>query len=342
MGWIMPPETAEQERIWMGFPREGATLGDTSAEREAGYAAWTAVAHAIAEFEPVTMIVDPSEKARAAQMLGSGITQVERVLDDFWLRDSAPTFVLDEKGALGAVDWVYNGWGGHSWTKWDHDKHLARFIAELSGAKLVSSLLVNEGGGIHVDGEGTVFLTETVQLDPNRNPLADKARVEAEIHRCLGTEKAIWLPKGLTRDYDDFGTNGHVDIVALFPSAGKVLVHHQRDPSHPDHAVSREIRAILEAATDAKGRKLEVIPVPAPAVLKDAHGFVDYSYINHLVVNGGVIACGFGEAKADARAAEILAAAYPGRRVVTVDAREIFARGGGVHCITQHQPGARK
>jgi agmatine deiminase len=60
--------------------------------------------------------------------------------------------------------------------------------------------------------------------------------------------------------------------------------------------------------------------------------------VNHLVVNGGVIACGYGEPEADARAASILAEAYPGRRVVTVDARPILARGGGIHCITQQQP----
>ena len=43
----------------------------------------------------------------------------------------------------------------------------------------------------------------------------------------------------------------------------------------------------------------------------------------------------------DALARDILSSVYPGRRVVTVDARQIFARGGGIHCITQHQPRGR-
>ena len=77
--------------------------------------------------------------------------------------------------------------------------------------------------------------------------------------------------------------------------------------------------------------------MPAPTVLRDEEGWVDYSYINHLVVNGGVIACGFDDPH-DALARDILSSVYPGRRVVTVDARPIFARGGGIHCITQHQP----
>lgn len=341
MTWSMPAETAPQERIWMAFPREGEVLGAAVAEREAGYAAWTAVAHAIAAFEPVTMIVDPTETARARRMLGAGIEIVERVIDDFWLRDSGPTFVHAADGTLAAVDWIFNGWGGVAWTSAANDRGLAQFIAGLVGAPVVSSLLVNEGGGIHVDGDGTILLTDTVQLDPGRNPHADKARVEAEMARTLGTTGAIWLPRGLARDYETFGTRGHVDIVATFAAPGKVLLHDQTDPAHPDHATMRDIRAILAAAKDAKGRRLEIIDLPAPATLRDAHGFVDWSYINHLVVNDGVIACGFGEERADARAREILAASYPGRRVVSVDARELFARGGGVHCITQQQPKAR-
>ncbi|RZI92210.1 MAG: agmatine deiminase family protein, partial [Microbacterium sp.] len=167
---------------------------------------------------------------------------------------------------------------------------------------------------------------------------ADKARVEAELARTIGATTAVWLPRGLTRDYDDFGTNGHVDIVAAIPSPGRLLLHDQRDPGHPDHAVSAQLRALLSEQTDAAGRRFEIVDLPAPQTLRDDEGWVDWSYVNHLVVNGGVIACGFGDDRADARAAAILADVYPGREVVTVDARPIFARGGGIHCITQQQP----
>lgn len=340
MTWRMPAETAPHERTWMAFPREGITLGEGAAEREEGYAAWTAVAHAVAEFEPVTMVVDPTEIDRARRMLSSDIDLVEAPLDEFWMRDFGPTFVVDDErpGVLGAVDWIFNGWGAHEWSEWRVSAEIARFAAAHVGAELVSSVLVNEGGGIHVDGEGTVLLTETVQLDPRRNPWADRARVEAELARTIGTTKAIWLPRGLTRDYDDFGTNGHVDIVATIASPGRLLLHHQADPAHPDFEVTRELRELLEGQTDAAGRPFEIVDLPAPATLRDDEGFVDWSYVNHLVVNDGVVACGFGEPEADARAAAILADAYPGRRVVTVDSRPIFARGGGIHCITQQQP----
>lgn len=340
MSWRMPAETAPHERTWMAFPAEGVTLGDSSAAREEGYAAWTEVAHAVAEFEPVTMLVDPTERDRAARLLGSAVDRVEAPVDEFWMRDHGPTFVVDDEhpGVLGAVDWVFNGWGAPEWSNWRKSAEHARRIADLVGAELVSSLLVNEGGGIHVDGEGTVLVTDTVQLDPRRNPFADRARVEAELARTIGATTAIWLPRGLTRDYDDFGTNGHVDIVATLASPGRLLLHDQRDPGHPDFDVTRDLRAHLAAQTDASGRTLEIVELPAPATLRDGEGFVDWSYVNHLVVNGGVIACGFGEERADAAARELLEAAYPGRRAVTVDARPLFARGGGIHCITQQQP----
>ena len=340
MSWKMPHEGGEHERTWMAFPVEGETLGDSPEFRQTGYDSWTDVAHAVLEFEPLSMVVDPSEMSRAKRMLSSEIEIVEAPVDEFWMRDFGPTFVVDDErpGVLGAVDWIFNGWGAHDWAEWTHAAETTRIIADRVGAELVSSVLVNEGGGIHVDGQGTVLATQTVQLDPRRNPYADRARVEAEFARTLGTTNTIWLPRGLTRDYEEFGTSGHVDIVATFPSAGHVLVHSQDSAEHPDYAVTRELRGILEATTDAAGNAWKITDIPAPATLRDDEGFVDWSYVNHLVVNGGVIACGFGEADADTRAREILEDVYPGRRVVTIDARPIFARGGGIHCITQQQP----
>jgi agmatine deiminase len=334
----MPAETAPQKRLWMSFPRPNATLGDGEDAEEARRA-WTAVAHAALEFEPVTMLVDPETREDARRHLSGDVEVLEVPLDEYWLRDSGPTFVVDDDGRLGAVDWIFNGWGANDdWTSWEREQHVARLVAEAAQAEVVPSLLVNEGGAIHVDGEGTVLLTRTVQLDPRRNPYADEARVEAELARTIGATAAVWLPRGLTRDYERFGTRGHVDILATIPSPGRVLLHEQRDASHPDAAISALLRSTFEQAVDAAGRPFEIVPLPAPAALADEDGWVDWSYVNHVVVNGGVIACAFGEPEADEAAASILADAYPGRRVVAVDARPVFARGGGLHCITQQQP----
>ncbi len=334
--WTMPAEGAPQDKIWMAYPVQGYSLGETEAARDEARATWAAVAHAVLDFEPVTMIVDPGEISTARQYLSADIEIIEAPLNDAWARDIGPTFVLDENGRLGAVDWVFNGWGAASWAQWDKDQHIGTLIAELSGAELIDSPMINEGGGIQVDGAGTVLVTESVQLGEGRNQDWTKTQVEAELARTIGAERAIWLPHGLTRDNEKFGTRGHVDIVAAMPSPGVVLVHDQQNPDHPDFAVSARIKALIADAEPG----WEIIGVPAPTVLTDDEGPVDYSYINHLVVNDGVIACSYDDPN-DARAAAILAEVYPGRTVKAVDARPLFERGGGIHCITQNQPTAR-
>ncbi|MFI6651643.1 agmatine/peptidylarginine deiminase [Streptomyces sp. NPDC050529] len=331
----MPPEWAPHERTWMAWPGPNPTFAST-AELEEARRAWAAVAHAVRRFEPVTMVVGPGQEDSARALLGPDIELAVRPLDDAWMRDIGPTFVTDGR-ELAAVDWTFNGWGAQGWARWERDRHIARSVAELAGVPVHSSPLVNEGGAIHVDGEGTVLLTETVQLGKERNPGRSREEVEAEIHARLGTEKAIWLPRGLSGDYGTYGTLGHVDIVAAFARPGTVIAHVQPDPAHPDHEVTRETVRILRAATDAKGRPLEVVEVLAPTVLRAGGEWVDYSYINHYLCNGGVVLCAFGDPR-DELAAGIFRRLFPGRTVTLVDARAIFAGGGGIHCITQQQP----
>lgn len=331
----MPAEWEPHTRTWMAWPTTGYMLGDTAEDAEEARAAWAAVANAIVRFEPVTMVVDPEDTGTCRPWLDDAVEIVEAPLDDAWMRDMGPTFVHAADGSLAGVNWVFNGWGAQEWSTWDKDALIATAVCRESGIPVIESPLTNEGGGIHVDGDGTVLLTRTVQLDPGRNPGWASEQVEEELRRTLGATRFVWLERGLTRDYDTYGTRGHVDIVACFSSPGTVLVHDQRDPSHPDHAVSREVRDRLEAVGG-----LRIIPVPAPDVLRDDEGWVDYSYINHYVCNGGVILCAFDD-PGDERAAKILAEAYPDREIVLVDARPIFARGGGIHCITQQQPLAR-
>ena len=141
------------------------TLGDTPKRNTRARSTWAAVAHAIAEFEPVTMVVNEGERAIAARYLSSDIDIVEAPLNDAWMRDMGPTFVHASDGSVAAVDWVFNGWGARDWAQWDRDEKIGRFVADVAGVPVISSDMVNEGGGIHVDGEGTVLVTDTVQLD---------------------------------------------------------------------------------------------------------------------------------------------------------------------------------
>lgn len=328
----MPAEWAPHERTWMAWPSSGYTLGENDAEATAARKTWAAVANAIVEFEPISMLCEYADIDIAKTFLDPRVELVAAELDDAWMRDIGPTFVKSSSGELAAVNWVFNGWGAQSWANWQKDSQVATFIGRQINSQVIDSPLINEGGGIHVNGAGVVLLTDTVQLGEGRNSTWSRAEVEAEIHLRLGTEKAIWLRRGLTRDYDEFGTRGHVDIVACFADENTILFHNQEDPTHPDYAVSKEVERTLLEAGDYR-----VIPVAAPTTLRDEEGFVDYSYINHYLVNGAVILCGFDDAN-DQRAVQTLQQVYPDRKIVLVDARELFARGGGIHCITQQQP----
>jgi agmatine deiminase len=316
----------------MAWPSSGYTLGETESDWHEARSTWAAVANAIIEFEPVTMLCEPDAVEIAREYLDSRVEIITAPLNDAWMRDIGPTFVKSAEGQVSAVNWIFNGWGAQSWANWDKDSKVAEFIANHSGKETINSELINEGGGIHVNGSGVVLLTETVQLGEGRNSTWSRAEVEAEIHEKLGTNKAIWIRRGLTRDYDEFGTRGHIDIVACFASPTKILFHNQEDPTHPDYSVSHEVKRNLE-----EHGGFELIPVAAPTTLRDDEGFVDYSYINHYLVNGGVILCGFNDVN-DERAVETLQSVYPDRKIVLVDARPLFARGGGIHCITQQQP----
>ena len=328
----MPAEWEQHAGTWMAFiPYSYELPGGTSLPLEPAQRAWASVANAISEFEAVSILVDPAQRGPANKMLSSAITKIEVPLDDGWLRDTGPTFVISENHKLAAIDWVFNGWGKQPTASWDSDQLLGKFVSQQTDAQLISSELVNEGGGIHVDGQGAVMLTETVQLGSERNPSWSRSQVEAELTEKLGVTKFIWMRRGLYRDYQRFGTRGHIDMVACFTPGGRVLVHDQRDASHPDFPRSAEWRETLNQAG------LESRPLAAPEILRDDFDYVDFSYINHYVCNGAVIMGAFND-PADDVAEGILREEYPGREIVRLPAEEIFMRGGGIHCITQQQP----
>ena len=145
----------------------------------------------------------------------------------------------------------------------------------------------------------------------------------------------VWLKQGLTRDYDEFGTKGHIDIVACYSPDQRVLFHDQKNQNHPDFPVSKAIKKQLVDA------ELDPVSLPAPTTLRDDDGFVDYSYVNHYVLNDAVLLGSF-EDQNDKEAQAILRDCYPNREVILIDARELFARGGGIHCITQQQPVSKR
>ncbi|HFL2190518.1 TPA: agmatine/peptidylarginine deiminase [Pseudomonas putida] len=335
-GWRMPAEWARHAATWMVWPHNQA-LWESGwnvrlADVQQDYAR---VAAAIARFEPVKMVVDPSAVASARALCGANIELIELAVDDSWCRDSGPSFVCHPQHGLAGLSWRFNAWGDKS--QHSLDRSLGRRILDQLGLDGFSTSLCNEGGAIHVDGEGTLITTESVLLNPNRNPGVSKAEFEASFARHLGIRKTIWLPGDPQYVTGDM-TDGHVDGVCAFARPGVLLVDatHEQGSVYAD--VVRENRRALELATDAQGRHFELLDLyeATAAVDHNAEVFCA-SYTNFYIANGAIIMPAYGIA-ADQEAAAQLAHAFPGRQIVPVRIDHIAHGGGGIHCITQQQP----
>jgi agmatine deiminase len=353
-GFRMPAEWEPHAGCWMAWPERPDNWREGAAPAQAAYAA---VASAIAASEPVTMAASAARLERARAALPDSVRVVEIATDDAWLRDTGPTFVVDGAGERRGVDWRFNAWGGTDgglYTSWERDELVAEKVLEVEGDARYRAPLILEGGSIHVDGEGTVLTTEECLLNPNRNPELDRAAIEAALHGYLGTEKVVWLGDGVYMDE----TDGHVDNLACFVRPGVVLLTWVEDPADPQHAISRDALARLEAATDARGRSFEVIKVHAPGPLtttaEEAAGVepvpgtqprragdrLAASYVNFYVGNSRLVYPLLDPSR-DEEAGAILRDAFPEHEVVGVAAREILLGGGNVHCITQQVPAVR-
>jgi agmatine deiminase len=330
LGFVMPPEWAPHERCWMAWPCRADLWGDRMAAARQTYAE---VARTIAQFEPVTMITRPDLTAEASLQCGQGISVLPLDHDDSWSRDTAPTFVRDAQGALAGIDWRFNGYGERA-PKYAQDAQVARAICERLKIQRFEAPIVLEGGAVHVDGEGTALLCASSVLDPKRNPGMTRAEVEEILADHLGIAGTIWLERGLVDDE----TGGHVDNLACFVRPGVVMALTSQDADDPDHEALRDNLERLRGAKDAQGRALEVIEIarPAPRSREDGRRLTA-SYINFYIANGAVLLPMFDDPMDDA-AYKAIAAAFPDRRVIQIDASDLVLGGGGIHCITQQQP----
>lgn len=327
-GYRMPAEWQPHQRCWMAWPCNTAiwSNGLYSARRN-----FAAVVRAILEFEPVTLLVRPQDRAEAYRLCGEQVMYWEYPLDDSWMRDFGPSFVVDDKGGCAGVDWKFNGWGKYPH---EHDQHVARFVLDELGLPCIDVPLVLEGGSIHVDGEGTVLTTEQCLLHSNRNPQLNKEEIEAQVLAQLGAQTMIWLPQGIADD----DTDGHIDEIACFVKPGMVLALVGSDKSDIDFAPLQNNVGVLRDAIDARGRKLEVITLEQPEVAYKGDQRLSQSYINFYIANGGVVMPAFGDRRRDDQARGVLGELFERRKILQVPTRELAYGGGNIHCITQQQP----
>ena len=314
------------------------------------------VAHTIAKYEPITVLVNQDQYVNARTILGNDVRVIEMSNNDSWVRDSGPSFVVNKKGRLRGIDWGFNAYGGMVegiYYPWDFDDLLGGKICEIEGVDTYDSEdFILEGGSIHVDGEGTVITTEECLLAPDRNPNMTREQIEKHLKDYLNVEKVLWIPRGV---YGDIDTNGHVDNMCNFVKPGEVVLAWTDDKNDPQYERSIEAYNYLSSVTDAKGRKLKIhkLHIPSPIIItKEESEGVDAvegtlprqegdrmagSYVNYYTGNGFIALPVFDDPM-DKKAINLLKKLYPGREIVPILAREILLGGGNIHCITQQVP----
>ncbi|MFJ9777623.1 agmatine/peptidylarginine deiminase [Kitasatospora sp. NPDC101157] len=293
------------------------------------------LARAISAREPVVLMARPEQADAARQACGSAVEVVPIAVDDLWARDTLPVFV-EEDGKVKGVDFNFNGWGGKQ--QRGNDSKVARTVLARYGVERVETRLVAEGGSFETDGQGTLMVTESSVVNDNRNPGMSRDQVEAELKKALGVTEVIWLAGVKGKDI----TDAHVDCLSRFVAPGVVLLD-RAFPGSPADVWSRaadQARGVLNDATDATGKKLQVIELQQPdpdRITGRGDAFVS-SYMNFYIGNKGVYLPKFGDDRADERAQQVLRQYFPDREIVPVRIDAIAAGGGGIHCATHDVP----
>jgi agmatine deiminase len=333
---MMPAEWSAHRATWMAWPHNVTDWPGKFAPIPWVYGE---IVRKLAAHETVSLLVDgPRRREEARRILarvGASLERIEfhrLVTDRGWLRDSGPIFVRRD-GEIQAGCWRFNAWAKYD--DWKKDAKVARAIARIRGVAAIEHPYVLEGGAIDVDGEGTVLATEECLLSDvqARNPALSREALEAVLGAGLGVTQVIWLGRGIAGD----DTHGHIDDLARFVAPGKVVLCVEDDPADENYAALAENRERLEGARDARGRRLEIIPLPMPAPLYLDGRRLPASYANFYIANGIVIVPTFND-PADREALATLAACFPGREVAGIHCVDLVWGLGTLHCMTQQEP----
>lgn len=343
--WRVPGEDEAHKRTWMSWPHSTTIWGNLLSKIQSDIAK---LAKEIAKYEPVIMCANGSTNAsKARTMCGSTVTVISSVpVSDCWMRDTGPLFRVDDAGGRDAFGLNFNAWGenatsfyGIPASAYDNDRTLAQHLTAYLGLPFTRAGVVGEGGGIEYDGDGTLIATESCWVNSNRNPGKTRAQIEAELLAKFGASKMIWVPGVTGQDV----TDGHIDGTARYIAPGVVMVQ-LAGAVRPDvwTANAQAIHDTLVNATDARGRRLQVLTIQGPDTLPrvpsgQRKNFLS-SYMNWTVTNQAVITVQFGDTAKDAAAKTAISNAF-GRPVIQLNLDNLYGNGGGgAHCVTMQEP----
>lgn len=340
LGYHMPAEWRRHSGTWLSWPKDPETWPNRVPQVEKIFLQMMV---ALAPHEIVNLLVDDEAAEQAVRQRctfeAAANIHFHRIKTvDSWIRDYGPNFLLNNEGALAYNDWGFNAWG-NKYEDLKKDDDVPRQLEGVLKVPRFEPGIVMEGGSIEVNGAGCVLTTEQCLLNPNRNPQLSRAEIEQYLKEYLGVERVLWLGEGIVGD----DTDGHIDDIARFVSAGVVLCAVEDDPADANYELLQDNLQRLRQMTDAQGRSLEIVTLPMPGVVggtsTDSRNLdrLPASYANFYIANGVVLAPIFGHAN-DTRALDILQKLFPDRRVVGINCEPLVWGMGTIHCVTQQQP----
>jgi agmatine/peptidylarginine deiminase len=333
---FLPPEWSPQSAVMLTWPRRD---GDFAKVFDAVEKNFLAIAAAIAHFEDLHVNVAEDAPGLRKRLIAAGVPAArlrvfEAPNDDVWARDHGPITVV-RGNSLVHLDFHFNGWGGKFPA--ERDDALTRRLNELGAwsAPVESIDLVLEGGGIEVDGAGSLLTTERCLLAPTRNPRLDRAAIERLLKDRLGVDRILWLRHG---DLLGDDTDGHIDTLARFCDAGTIAYQACDDRSNAHYEDLAAMAAELSALRTPQGKPYRLVPLPLPRAIFDDDGRpLPAGYANFLIVNGAVLAPVYGDA-ADTTVLDRLRGCFPDREVIGIDCRALIHQYGSLHCVTMQIP----
>ncbi|HEY4670637.1 MAG TPA: agmatine deiminase family protein [Gemmatimonadaceae bacterium] len=340
----MPAEWERHDATWIAWPHHEPDWPGKLAPIPWVYAE---IVRALSDFERVEILCHNQAVADNARLLltAHGVKDSAEKYrlhiapnDRVWLRDSAPTMVYRADGIVELIDWGFNAWAKYdNYTK---DAEIGRVIERITGFTRTEAKredngqrLVLEGGGIEVNGNGMMLVTEEwlltdVQI---RNPGMTAQEYEETFAKYLGVTDTIWLGEGAVGD----DTHGHIDDIARFASRDTVILAYEGDPSDENHARSADNLRRLQTAGKTRDLKVITIPFPRPVIMNGER--LPASYANFYIANGVVLVPTFNDPN-DRVALNAIAEAFPKRAVIGIHAVDLVWGLGTLHCLTQQQP----
>ena len=350
LGYAMPAEWEPHEATWLGWPHNEA---DWPGKLDAIRWVYGEMVRKISSGERVRLLVRSRTEAKFArrylQQANCDWQRVEPVVHPTnrgWTRDSGPIHVrrLQSEGKrlkseTAIVHFHFNAWAKYK--NWQPDRRVPETAAKLLKKRLFNAQVngrnfVIEGGGIEVNGRGTLLTTEECYQHPKiqvRNPGLTKADYDAAFKTYLGVKNVLWLVAGPVGD----DTHGHIDDICRFVNPKTLVLIKESNKRDVNYAPLAENWERIQHLRLEDGSKPDVVALPMPAPLYHGQWRLPASYANFYISNACVIVPTFNDPN-DRVALGILGELFNDRPVVGIHAVDLVLGFGSLHCLTQQQP----